>query len=485
MNINDVITRQARIRPHAVAMIRAGGALVSYELLERLIGQFAEALYARGVLAGQVVGVAMLNHPAHLITLFALARLGAVSVAVHPALPAEQRARIVSAFGVRTVISDGAAPAPEGCAGILATELESGPRAVPPVRPAGDGRDTWRISLTSGSTGAPKGVQTSHALTLQLLQAHQMVAGIRPESRFLASMDLNVNIGLTLALRHLLVGSTVVFPARLANEHYVEAIDRYAITHMMTSPLVLQRLVESTRGEQVRFPSLRHVSVAGGALPRELRRAAYQRITPHLYTYYGTNEVGLVAVGEPELLWRRPEAVGVPVPGIDVQVVDAQDAPVPAGTVGALRIRGPHFPTGYLNAPDAEGFRDGWYYPGDLAMFDADGLLSITGRSDELINVRGNKVQPGAIEEALLSHAAVSEAVCFGLAGADGGMTLCAAVVRRAEVAEAELISACAQRLGNHLAPSRIFFVQQMPRNSSDKPLRGELAQQAAAGTLQ
>jgi acyl-coenzyme A synthetase/AMP-(fatty) acid ligase len=208
-----------------------------------------------------------------------------------------------------------------------------------------------------------------------------------------------------------------------------------------------------------------------------------EQLTPNVFMNYGTTETGMVAVGNPELLHRRPDSVGRVVPWARAQIVDEQDRPLPAGEAGILRFRSIGAADGYYRNPaaSAKTFRDGWVYPGDIARLLPDGALVIESRIDDVINVGGIKVEPAGIEDALNRHPDVIEAAVFGAKDRDEREILFAAVVLRGAVDEQALIRHCEEQVGRPV-PRRIITVRELPRNEMGKVVKHELAAAVMTG---
>jgi malonyl-CoA/methylmalonyl-CoA synthetase len=180
---------------------------------------------------------------------------------------------------------------------------------------------------------------------------------------------------------------------------------------------------------------------------------------------------------------RTPGTVGLPLPGVELRLVDDAGAPIVASdgeTIGEIQIRGPNLFTGYLNRPDAttEAFRDGWFQTGDLATRAPNGYIRIVGRrATDLIKSGGYKIGAGEIEAALLEHPAVAEAAVAARPDADLGERVAAWIVRRegVEVDEAELTRHVADLLAPHKRPRELHFVDALPRNEMGKVLKKAL----------
>ena len=185
------------------------------------------------------------------------------------------------------------------------------------------------------------------------------------------------------------------------------------------------------------------------------------------------NEAGFLAIAKPDDQNRVPGSVGRAIREIDVEVVDTEDQPVPAGTVGAIRCRGPLLPTGYYKNPDltAQAFRNGWFYPNDLAAIDEQGYVFLKGRSDDVINNEGEKFYPIEVENILLRHPDVEEAAVFGWPHRDHGEVAIAYVLSKdSSIRSKALHSFCCDHLARFKAPAWYYFLRKaLPRNAMGK----------------
>jgi acyl-CoA synthetase (AMP-forming)/AMP-acid ligase II len=175
---------------------------------------------------------------------------------------------------------------------------------------------------------------------------------------------------------------------------------------------------------------------------------------------------------------RKPGSVGIGT-GVRITVLDEQGNELPPGTKGEVSIRGPNVIRGYENNPEANqtSFTRGWFRTGDEGLFDGDGYITLTGRIKELINRGGEKISPREIDEVLLSHPAVAEAVGFAVPDRIYGEEVAAAVVLRAPATEKELIAYCRSSLADFKCPKTISIVDAIPRTSTGKIQRRVVAE--------
>jgi acyl-CoA synthetase (AMP-forming)/AMP-acid ligase II len=180
---------------------------------------------------------------------------------------------------------------------------------------------------------------------------------------------------------------------------------------------------------------------------------------------------------------RRPGSVGIAT-GVEVAVVDDGWHHLPTGQRGEVVVRGPNVIGAYADAPEANAvsFSEGWFRTGDEGVLDTDGYLTLIGRLKELINRGGEKIAPREIDDVLLSHPAVAEAVAFATPHAALGQDVAAAVVLLAPVTEAELLTHCRTRLAAFKVPRTIRIVDQLPRTATGKLQRGKVAESLGLG---
>jgi acyl-coenzyme A synthetase/AMP-(fatty) acid ligase len=198
------------------------------------------------------------------------------------------------------------------------------------------------------------------------------------------------------------------------------------------------------------------------------------RLTPNLFDYYASTEGGGISVLPPGDQRAHAASVGRPAFAVEVQVVGDDEQPMPAGTVGRLRYRGPG-----VAAERGDGARrpDGWFYPGDLAALDADGFLVLKGRAVDVIIRGGVNIYPGEIEEVLLAHPGVREAAVIGQPSRTRGEEVAAFVVVGDKVTEGALHRHCEKRLAPYKRPRTIQLRSELPKSGLGKILKDRLAE--------
>lgn len=329
------------------------------------------------------------------------------------------------------------------------------------------------IMITSGTTGVYKKVLRDAEAEVSLLPLHAAINFIDGQSVVYAS-----NFGLWTAggyrwpLIAWSMGGAVVF-------HQQSDIDRplreHPITHVFSIPTMLSSLLDKLPGDFQRNDSL-HLLVTGGALPKALALAARQRLTRNICSVLASTEALTLAVTpvetDEDLHWHRIH------PAREAQVVDDAHQPLPAGRVGMVRIRILDGLQGYLGDATAttEFFRDGWFYPGDLGEFAADGRLSLHGRTADVVNILGSKIATGPIERALQDRLG-AEGVCVLNLRPDGDDEEIHIAVETKKPLTHEQCQAALLNELSVFARVHVHFdlIATLPRNTMGKVLRQEL----------
>ena len=468
MNCSEPIRRNARILPDAVAIARSDGSTITYAALDRTLDALAHRLREIGLRAGHAVAIVTADGHRYLVTLLALARIGVTGAASN--LPPALAEMVLSdqAPGTvnhpRVVQLDALWPA-----GGLAGD-------TPPVPMHDDGSAILVLSASSGTTtGAPKVVPVSHDLAARRVALRIMNPPMLAGTRHCCFVSVFAGFGLVAVLRTLWTGFTVIEP-NLDAKQLASWLVTSRVSHISISPIGLRKLLNVLPADGFAC-DVRTIEIGGGVLPMSTYELAQKRLPAMVIATYGSTETGNVATAPFAAVCGRPDAAGYVLPGVTVQVVDADDHPLPAGEEGILRVRGGGTAAGYRgnDAAAARTFRDGWVYTHDRAILDGDGLLRVTGRIDDVIVVDGVKFNPQALEEALMRLADLREVAVFGAHDAKGLTVVCAAIVPNAAIDADEFHARCRERLGRG-APSFIMHMRELPRNAMGKVQRIELA---------
>ena len=477
MNVTESIRRHALRAPDAEAYVSARGESFTYGIIERTVDALALRLLDLGLVPGNIAAIATNDLYRHLLVGLALARTGIAQAAI--TLPAQRTDLAVLDHGLegngclRSVALDDLWPA---------DLLSRG--AGNPVPLHEDGNALLACFASSGTTGAPKFVAVTHELALRRLDLHALGLDGAPGGRGSPSARQACYVGPATSYGFssfmlVLGGGGTILERNLEAAEMATWIVRSRASYMVMSPGTLQQIAGVLPTARI-DSSLQAVEVGGGILPEQVCRLGRERLCQNLFVNYGSTETGRVAWGQVDILRAGLGAVGHAYPGVEIQIVEDGDRPLPADREGVIRIRSRQNATGYLDDPSstASVFRDGWVYPGDRGMLEPDGLLRVTGRAAEVIDRGGARINPHAIEAAMMALGGVTEVAVFGATerAVDGAVAtlLCAAVVPIEPFDFRAFSQRCRERLGGD-SPVFIIGVKQIPLNSSGKVHRMEL----------
>ena len=245
-------------------------------------------------------------------------------------------------------------------------------------------------------------------------------------------------------------------------------------TVLFLVPTQLRRTIQDAP-PGLAFPGLRVLISSGSALHPDERTAIRERLTPNLFELYSSTEGGSVSVLTPTDAALRQDSVGRPVFRVELQVVDEQHEPLPAGQTGRLRYRSPASATAYWGADGGDAFRDGWFYPGDLGRLDPDGFLVLTGRVKDMIIRGGVNIYPLDVERVLRELPGVREAVVAGVPQREMDEAVAAFIVGDPAITVEAVIAHCRAQLAPYKVPTIVRFVSDIPRNAGGKVVKAEL----------
>ncbi len=479
MTLDGVFRLHARTRPDKMALID-GDRRFGFATLDRRIDGAAHHLAARGIRRGEIVGVALHDSAEHLVTLLALARLGGVVLPMDCRWQPAEKQNLASQFGAAHVLleaGDSAAGAP-------------GWHALPPgwaaesSKPYHDAEVTaespFVLSLSSGTTGMPKGPLASHQRFENRFMVYWINLGLNAHDTYVNATPLYFGGGRGFSLAMLHCGGTVsLISPRAGMRELAEHVADVGGTALFLVPTQIRRALQEDLPAPA-FPSLRVLISSGSALHPDERLAIQQRLTPNLFEMYSSTEGGGISVLSPADCALHGDSVGRPAFRVQVEIVDEQHAPLPPGEVGRLRYRSPASATEYYRAEGGDAFRDGWFYPGDLARMGPDGFLFLAGRAKDMVIRGGINIYPQDIERVLLDLPGVRDACVAGIPAAEMGEEVAAFIV--GEITEQAVRDACRARLAPYKVPKLISFVPEIPRNGAGKALKPQLVATLAAG---
>lgn len=457
----------ARLQQHALqleqpAVVSEAGTL-SYAKLARRVESAAAALLELGIEPGARVGLLVVDEVEHLVATLALLAVGAghITLASHdsPSL----RETIARRIGATHVVVAGGHLLPDDTIRVdwPLSRDESGFTAT----------EGGTVFLkTSGTTGDMNIVAFTEQMLADQSGRHPEYAG----ERLLRLAAIEHNNSKRHRLYCVWQGGTNIF--RPSGELDIAAFcRRHQVTCLDISRVHASDLAAHGDREALRDIKLR---TGGSSVPIDVRRAIEANVTPRLYVRYAATECGAIAMALPGS-HDEDEAVGVPLPGVQLDIVDGDDKPLAQGEAGHIRLKAPGMATGYLDggAETAARFAGGWFRPGDIGLLRSDGSLVVKGRRDDMMILNGLNIFPVEIERVLERHPAVAVAAALPLASSVHGQIPVAAVeLRPGAIATPAELQAYAHE---HLAlrcPRRVLVLAALPRNSQGKIMRRDIA---------
>ena len=487
----------ARRTPHRTAIIDDEGTMTFAELNDAS-NAVANGLLALGVRGGDGVAILARNHRWFLIANYACARVGARIILLNTEFSGPQIRDVSEREGARVIIYDDEysdavkmadpalgmiralgtnpdSPEPSSSTDETLAELigrssrEAAPRAT---------KKSSIIILTSGTTGTPKGATRHAPPTLApiggVLSSVPFKAGevtALPSPMFHALGYLHATIAMTL-------GSTLVLHRRFKPAVVLSDVATHQVTAIVVVPVMLSRMLDALEAMPTKpdLSNLRIIFVSGSQLGAELATRAMKDIGPVVYNLYGSTEIAFVSIARPQDLKKNPATVGPMVKGVRVKILDDSGGEVSTGKVGRIFV-GNFFPfEGYTGGGNKE-IIDGLMSSGDVGYFDADGLLYVSGRDDEMIVSGGENVFPAEVEDLISGHPEIIEATAIGVDDKDFGQRLRAFVVLKdgATLTEDAIKDYVRNHLARYKVPREVIFVAELPRNPTGKILKREL----------
>ena len=521
--IHEFLRHHARLTPGKPAIIWYGRE-ISYAELDRLSDACAAVLAGMGVKRGEPVALYMQNCPQYVIAHAGIQKLGAIVAPCSPLFKSVELAYQLGDLGCRVIVAaDNLYPVvesvkaearlehvllvhyqdmlpsspsygvpqeiryarslPAGCADFLAL-LESQTTFLPPTEFGLD--EVALLIYTSGTTGRPKGAMLTFRNALFKTEAGVNIIGLRSDDVHLAIAPLYHIAGMLCGLNiPLYCGATVVLHYRFDAVAALESIERHKVTYWKGVGPMLLAMMDAPGAGNYDLASLRLTSAPGyGIRMTEEFSKRWEHFTGGCAAHevaYGLSETHTFdAVMPPNAV--RWGTLGKLSPGVRCRIVEPGTAKeLRSGEQGEITLQSPGNFLGYWRNPEktAEALREGWLYFGDIGTLDADGYLTLLGRTKELIKVSGYSVFPEDVEAILLTHPQIEQVAILGMPDPAKGEIIKAVVVLKAEdvgkVAEQEIIAWSRKNMSAYKVPRKVEFRSDLPKAPSGKVLRKAL----------
>jgi long-chain acyl-CoA synthetase len=491
MNLAQNLLDTAGAQPARTA-VKLEDVGISYAALDNASARVAGLLRAKGLRAGDRVGVMLPNVPHFAMAYYGVLRAGGAVVPMNVLLKEREVAFYLGDSGAKLVLAwhefadaarSGATEAGAECLLVASGEFERLLATADPLPDAAerDDDDTAVILYTSGTTGTPKGAELTHGNLARNTDVAVELFGLTPDSVVLGALPLFHAFGQTCGLHAALrAGSSLALVPRFDPGRVLETIQREQVTVFQGVPTMYSALLNHPDRDRFDTSSLSTCASGGAALPVEVLRGFEEAFSCKVLEGYGLSETSPIASFNPPDRERRPGSIGVPVDGVEMRVVDDERRPVAQGEVGEIAIRGHNIMRGYWNRPDATAEAidaEGWFYSGDVATVDADGYFFIVDRKKDMIIRGGYNVYPREIEEVLYEHPAVREAAVIGIPHSELGEEVAAAVALKPgeDLSADDLRSFVKSQVAAYKYPRAVWFVDDLPKGPTGKILKREI----------
>ncbi len=508
--LHDAVLSSCRARAGTIAVVDTSlpqPRRISYAEYGELVESAARGLVSAGLQPGDRFAIFLPNSWEFCVVYHAATLAGAIPTPLNPSYREREVRYQLENSGARLLVTDGPLISGMDLRGLpelkrvfttrhdqsgcepFSSILRGGSGPLPRPTESSDAT-VAALPYSSGTTGFPKGVVLTH---------HNLVANVyqlvgpgcspmRDNTVTLCFLPLYHIYGLNVILNPMLMlGARLVLMPRFDPQAALRVIAQEGISFLPCVPPILNAFCQAA--EAGVFPKDHHVlwakSGAAPLAPELARRFSSLTGIPVAQGYGMTEASPVTHVGFEEGPLYRPDSVGQPVARTGCRILNQRGEDAATGELGELIMRGPQFMLGYWRSPEstADVLRDGWYYSGDIARMDENGLFYIVDRRKEMIKYKGFPVAPAEVESVLLEHPAVRDCGVVGKADAEAGEIPCAFIVLRegvpaTEKTERDICGFVAERLTGYKQPRDIRFVTAIPRNPSGKVLRRELRKQ-------
>ena len=461
--------------------VKRGERVLTYRELNEEANRLAHALRERGLAREEVVGLHFDRTPEMIIALLAVLKAGGAYLPVDPTYPEERKSFMLTDGGVRFLLAESRENLPDFAGEVWVSgelDLKGYPRENP--HPVNEARDLCYILYTSGSTGQPKGVMTTHRNVVRTMVNNGFLE-VTPEDRVLQLSNYAFD-GSTLEIYSaLLFGAPLILLPKeevLNVRRLAQVIREERITLTFITSSLFNTLVD---WDVNALQGMRKVFFGGEQASSKHVKKALAVLGEHrLINGYGPTETTVFACThsvDRRVEEQRTIPIGKPLSNTTCYVLDRQGRPQPIGVPGELWIGGDGVARGYLNRPEltAERFVENplvpgerLYRSGDLVRWSPGGELEYLGRIDEQVKIRGHRIELGEIESRLLEHPSVEEAVLVARRD-EAGHSFLAAYLTGQSVADADLRRHLSETLPEYMVPSSFTFLEALPLTPNGK----------------
>lgn len=497
MNIAQFLLDQSKVRPkHPVIVFR--NERITFEQLTHRVKEKAVGLRNSGIKNSDHVALMMANKPEYVIAYFALLSLGATVIPINPMFKeseityilndSEAVAIIVDEIGINEVIKAQSSLSTvnkfislQPHESVISWNEVNGEAADYFIEPKSKDENA-QIIYTSGTTGKPKGALITHGNMAWMTETAANMLELTEEDRILVVLPLfHAYAKLQGLLNAVYRGCTMYLEERFIPDVILQKISEYKISIFLGVPTMYTMFLSLPQIKELDFTHLRTAGCGGATLPLEVLEKVNAAMGVDIGEGYGQTESTVMISCFPPNSEKVHGSVGLPLPGIDLKIVDPNGLEVPVGEVGEIIFRGPNAMKGYYKKEleTKETIKDGWVYTGDLGRRDEKGLLYIVDRKKDMIIRGGYNVYPREVEEVLYSHPQIVECAVLGESDPTFGEEVAAYIVVKENLSVDEITAFSKERLAHYKVPRKIYFLESLPKNATGKILKAPLKNRA------
>jgi long-chain acyl-CoA synthetase len=476
-NLIELIYQHADVQPDATALI-CGNTTLSAGELRNIVDRCAAELLRQGFADGDRLGIQLRDTWEFVAVLLAAIRISVTVVPLDWRASPREIERLADHFALTGIARVPGSPDIHGSQDLITISVDGAwlrnlPDSGMPLPPVNH-TTPFLISLSSGTTGEPKGMYCTFEEFTARLQRNLESFGALSGVRYLSCLPLCFSGGLFYCLYNLCLGNVVIlYPTLFAPQELIKAVKEHRATLLIVVPTILRWLLKLPASRQALLHDLTFLINTGGPLTPNEKTLIVKQVCENFYDIFSTAAAGMLCVAGPDDIATAPEILGRAAPNIELEIVDSDGRAVAIDTPGRLRCRGPGISDsiweGDKDIDRSEGIDDGWYFTGDIAAIDSNGRYYLHGRADNVINRGGVNIYPNVIEAALREHPKVNEVIVFGKPEPQLGEYVTAAVVATDQVSDADLSAYCRDKLAPHLVPEEFIFSDSLPKTSTGK----------------
>ena len=498
--------KKAAIKYGQHTFLGFGKPIVTFHQLDASANKVARGLRTLGVEKGDRVGIFGENCPEYIMGYFGIAKAGGIAVPINSFLTGSEVQYIANDCQIKVlflskkflktitpvlpqmasvkhlvVLDDPAEGEHTPFARLLADN------SAEPLSIEVNAEDLAVFIYTSGTTGHPKGAMLTHRNLVSNVDSSIAALKVNQKDRILLFLPMFHSFTFTVCvLLPIRLGAQILLIGSVrALDEIKKAILFDRITLFVGVPAVYNVLAskpESTATKVTKYISAIKFFISGSApLPTPVIGKIEERFGSPLLEGYGLSEASPVVAVNPREGVRKPGSVGLPIPNVQVKIVDEDMHELPVGEIGELAVKGPNVMQGYYNLSEAtaETLVDGWLLTGDIAKVDEDGFVYIVDRKKDMLLVRGINVYPREIEEVLYQHPKISECAVIGVPDeSKGEIPKAFIVVKEGEtMTEREVRDYCKEHLAAYKLPKFYEFRPSLPKNATQKIMKRDLRQ--------